>query len=152
MNSINDYLHKESGVDSDCETVYSFEEEESSQSENEYEDEEYYEGDIDDEYYDEDYDPLYVDPREEIKRNYTVNVKVPEQCPWNKKETGKVKSMMEIIKEEEEKKKIEEKKKMEMDKISKKRKERFRNSRKSFYFKNDNTEGTKKSLLLKKMK
>lgn len=139
---MNNYIHN----DSDCETVYSYEEEE---IEKEYEEEEYYDGDYEEEYDDEYYEPTYIEPKKEIK-NYNINTKIPEVNPWNKNNTGVIKTMAEILKEEEENKKVEEQKKKEMEKISKQRKERFRHSRSSFHFKNE-TESKNRKLLLKKM-
>ena len=144
MSSINEYIHN----DSDCETVYSYEDIEEQE---EYDEEEYNDGDYEEEYDDEYYEPEYIKPKKEIIKHFRSNIdtKIPEINPWSKKNNEVIKTMAEIIKEEEEIKKIEEKKRIEMEKISKQRKERFRHSRSSFHFKNE-TESKNRKLLLKK--
>lgn len=144
MSSINEYIHD----DSDCETVYSFEEvEEEENNEEEDFDEEYYE-DFEDEYY----EPEYIQPEEEIKKKFchTINTKIPQVNPWSFNNNNNIiKSMDEILKEEEENKKIEDEKQRKRDELLRKRKERFRNSRSSFHFKNE-PDGIKRKLLSKK--
>ena len=146
MSCINQYIHSES----DCETIYSFEEEEEEEREEEEEEEEYdfeYYDDIDEYYYNESKElPSVKVPTVQVPSKY---LKIPEKNPWKKNSEEVVKTMAEIFKEEEEIRKIEEKKKEELEKISKQRKERFRNSRSSFHFKND-SEAVKKKFLLKK--
>lgn len=148
MSCINQYIFEDN---SDCETVYSYEEQEiDKENEEEYQEEneeEYY-----DDYYDEDeYQELeYITVKKEvIEPRKKMNMKIPEVNPWNKNKEETIKTMAEILKEEEENKRKEDVKKKEMEHLSKQRKERFRHSRSKFHFKNE-TEGTKKKFLLKK--
>ena len=145
MSCINQYIFEDN---SDCETVYSYEEEEIDK-----ENEEEYEEEYDDEYdgYEEEYqEPEYITVKNQcIEPRIKINTKIPEVNPWNKEKEETIKTMEEIIKEEEENKRKEDVKKKEMENLSKQRKERFRHSRSKFHFKNE-TEGTKKKFLLKK--
>lgn len=145
MSCINKYIFEDN---SDCETVFSYEQEEIDGENEEECDEEYY-----DEYdgYDEEYqEPECITVKNQlIEHHIKINTKIPEVNPWNKKKEEPIKTMEEIIKEEEEIKRKEDIQKKEMEKISKQRKERFRHSRSSFHFKNE-TEGTSKRFLLKK--
>jgi len=146
MSCINQYIFEDN---SDCETVYSYEEQEIDKENEEEEYQEENEGEYYDEYEDEYQEPEYITVKKEvIEPRKKMNMKILEVNPWNKNKEETIKTMAEILKEEEENKKKEDIKKKEIEKLSKQRKERFRHSRSKFHFKNE-TEGTKKFLLKK---
>lgn len=156
MTSINNYSYPNLNEynESDYETVYSSE----GEYNNEYieEEEEQY-----NEFYDEEY--YYEHPMEnhisvkEISKNKVscskINTSIPKVNPWgiklnepNKEEP--IKTLDDIIKEENENKRKEEIRKNELEKANKKRKEKFGNSRQKFHFRQNNNTEKKPSLLL----
>ena len=156
MTSINDYTYSQidNYTESDCETVYSNQEEEEEYIEEE-DEEPYNEYDNDECYYEH---PInnYVSVKDNFMETTTfvkVDASIPKVNPWglkldeSKKEESS-KTFDEILKEEKEKKRLDDIKKMHLEKENKKRKERFSNSRQKFNFRSNQNSEKKSSLLL----
>lgn len=153
MTSINDYSysHIDNYDESDCETVFSNEEEEYIEEE---EEEPYNEYDNDEYYYEHPIDN-YISVKDNFKETETmkkIDMSIPKVNPWgiklNEPKIEESKSFEEIIKEETEKKRLDEIKKKELEKVNKKRKERFSHSRQKFHFRSNQNSEKKPSLLL----
>ena len=157
MTSINDYTYSQidNYEESDCETVYSNQEEEEEYIEEEEYDETYPEYE-NNEYYYEHPVSSYVSVKDNLNDTETfikVDASIPKVNPWGldldkSKKEEPPKTFHEILKEEGEKKRIDDIKKMHLEKENRKRKERFSNSRQRFNFRSNQNSDKKSSLLL----